>query len=504
MPRRETDPASELRPTHGLVPPNHMDTEAVILSEMLVNPDNYDRVASIIGPDHFYSNANRLIYRCVKAIQERGEIPDVVSVARFAQEKKWLDQIGGTPYLVQIATQTPAAGALLEQHAHSVKTLWRRRSAIAHAQRVAAEGYGDVGDEQAWFEGVEKTFSEIAHDNDSSKIESVARIGARQMARLYEAKASGALVSGIPTGFRKLDFLLSGLHPGDLYIIAARPGMGKTALLGSILRNVARYDPEHPEDTLATLMFSLEQPREQIAMRTLCAEGRASFNRIRNNRLHQDDYDRLNDGLERLSHVPMYIDDQPAITLLEIRAKIRWLEKQLKTGAADVPATRLGAVGVDYMQLMEAELGIRRRGSREQEVSSFSRGLKQLAKDLGVPILALSQLNRKVEDRQDKHPNLSDLRESGAIEQDSDTIMFIYRENYYEPTVEDNKAEVIVAKQRNGPTATVKVAFEAEHMLFRDLNIDEDEELAQMVGAASVSAGGANISDDEVNEDGQF
>lgn len=492
--REQPSPANELKAVAGRTPPNDTDTEAVVLSELLANADSFDRVAAILEPDMFWSMANKRIYAIVKEMQERGETPDTTAIARIAKERQWLDQMGGTPYLVQIATAYPAPGNLLEQHARSLRDLYRRRLAIAQGQRLVAEGYGEIEDDQEWLEGIEKSFSDIAHDSVSSEVEPVGVIAARQMQRLYEARAQGIDVSGVPTGFKKLDFLMSGLHPGDLYIIAGRPGMGKTVLLTTILRNIARYDRNHEEDTLASLMFSLEQPKEQIAMRVLCAEGSASYARVRANHFHNDDYARLNDALGALVNVPLYVDDTSAITLLEIRAKITKLQKQLRSGLAAIKARALGAIGIDYIQLMRAERELRARGSREQEVSSFTQGLKNLAKDLGVPVLALSQLNRGVEQRTDKRPQLNDLRESGAIEQDADAILFLYREGYYKKDG-SRDTEVIIAKQRNGPTETVHVAFEAEHMVFRNLTEHESSKL---------SSEGSGIRDDEVNEDGSF
>lgn len=462
-------PAQDLRVIEGRKPPFDLEAEAIVLSELLVNPEtSFDRVASIISEDKFWSNANRYIFRGIKHLQDQHQLVDIPTVAGVLKEKGWLDKVGGTPYLTQIGQATPAAGPYLEQHAERVRELWRRRMVIARAQQIVAEGYGDVGDGQEWVEKVENDFSVLAHEYSEHRALPVGEVAGDQLVRLFEAQSRGESISGLETGFAKLDHLISGLHAGDLYVIAARPGMGKTAMLTSILMNIAR-----PQQ-VAVMMFSLEQPKEQIGMRILCGEANASFSRVRQNHFHEDDYTKLEKAVLSLKEVPLYIDDKPAITLMEIRAQTRKLQRQIQNGTAPVNAQRLGAIGVDYMQLMKAEREIRIRNSREQEVSSFSQGLKNLAKELGIPVLALSQLNRAVEKRDEKIPNLSDLRESGAIEQDADCIMFLYRKGYYEKTRTDNRCDVIVAKQRNGPTDTIQVAFEPETTQFRSLTDAED------------------------------
>lgn len=490
--REERPPEQELKPVEGRVPPNDLDAEGVVLSALLCEKDAFDRVAPLLDEKHFYSDANRLIYRCIKTMQEQGQLVDAVSIASYAHDKKLLDRIGGTPYLHRIMTAMPAAGAYLEQHVMSIVDRWRRRMVIASAQRISAEGYGDVGDTQAWIESCENTLYDIAHNRVSQEVKSIAEVAGGQFKKLYDDRARGVSVPGIETGFPKLDAMLSGLHPGHLYVIAGRPGMGKTVALTTILRNASRYDEESNALPTATCMFSLEQPSEQIAMRILCAEGQASFARMMQNHFHQDDYNRMNDALGKLFNVPMYIDDTAAITLLEIRAKARKLQRQIERGTASVPAQKLGVIGVDYVQLMGVDKSFRRKNdNREQEVSDFSKGLKRLAKELGVAVVALSQLNRKVEMRPDKRPQLSDLRESGAIEQDADAIIFLYRESYYKKTITDHKTEFMVEKQRNGPTGVVEVKFVPEYMMFRNLLSHEDK-----------LAGG--FDDYEVNPDGSF
>lgn len=473
----KTDPEQELRENEGRPPPYDLTIEAMVLSELLVDDGAFDRVAGILGAEKFWSHANRRIYECVETLRMAGKLVDAASVASLAQERGWLDQIGGTPYITQIATATPAPGPYLEQHAERVRELWRRRRAIALAQMVIAEGYGDVGgDGQSWIEGIEQQYSVLAHEHSRSELVPVGVTSVRELGRIAEGMYRGTL-SGISTGFPKLDHITSGLHPGDLYIFAGRPGMGKTAFLLSLLLNISspRFDENGTElPRLGTALFSLEQPKEQIALRALCGIAGASFTRLRNNHFHQDDLTKLDRATERIQSYPLYVDDKAAITLMEIRAQVRKLKRRFENGTAEVRAKTLIAVGVDYMQLMEAEKEIRRRGSREQEVSSFANGLKRIAKEEQVVMMALSQLNRSVENRSDKRPQLSDLRESGAIEQDADLVGFLYRDAYYSKSRDDNICELDIAKQRNGPTEMMKLAFDAECMRFRSLTSDEE------------------------------
>lgn len=458
--------------TWGKQPPQALDSESMVLAEILREPDGFDRVQGILPEEGFYSDANRKIFGIIMYLHQQNMLVDVTTVAQIARERGCLDQIGGTPYLVDVVTTSPAVGPYLEQHASKVRDMWRRRRVIATAQRIAVEGYGDVGDDQAWVESVEEEFSRIAHEHSPRRIVSVGEVAADEVFRIGEAHRHGTVVSGISTGYAKLDHLISGLHGGDLYVVAGRPGMGKTSFATSLLMNVSK--PQEGTPRRASILFSLEQPKEQIAMRVLCAGSGADFGRIRKNHFHTEDYERMTDYLGTLSTVPLYIDDQPAITLMDLRSEVRKLQRQIESGVSNIPADKLGLIAVDYLQLMQAEKLIRKRGTREEEVSSFTQGLKGLAKELGVPVLALSQLNRRVELRPDKRPQLSDLRESGAIEQDADTIMFLYRDSYYEKTRTDNRCEVIVAKQRNGPTDSMELAFDRDTMSFRSLTTDED------------------------------
>ena len=469
----------------GRVPPSDLDAEGAVLSAALLDADAFDRVQEILRPEHFYADANRRIYEAIVDLQTSGKPVDVISVAGWLRDKGRLAQVGGTPYLAQLSDATPAV-AHVEAHAQAIREKWRVRQVISTCQHFAAEGYGDTGDVQAFVDRAEQAIFDIARIPESSSVVPVKDAIHTAFKILGDAQRRGGGITGIETGFTQLDRQCAGLHAGDLYIVAARPGMGKTAFVLNVAVNVAKprqvdvggepspyLEAPVEEPGHGVLFCSLEMPREQLAARLLASEARVDMGRIRSGRMQRDDWNKLTDGASRLSRLPLWLDDTPALTLLDLRAKIRRLKAELKRAEGAAAAKGLGLVVVDYLQLMQ---GRRDAGSREQEISELSRGLKQLAKEMQVPVLALSQLNRAVETRttKDKRPQLSDLRESGAIEQDADTIMFIYRDEYYfRDSPDKGVAEIIVAKQRNGPTGKVMTKFSSEYTRFDNLAPDE-------------------------------
>ncbi|HWZ89552.1 MAG TPA: replicative DNA helicase, partial [Polyangiaceae bacterium] len=365
---------------------------------------------------------------------------------------------------------------------------WRLRQLISICQKFAAEGYGDTGEVQGFIDQAEQSVFDIARIAQSSNVVSVRDAIKGAFEILGEAARRGGGITGIATGYPELDKQVAGLHAGDLYIVAARPGMGKTSFVLNLAANIARpqrvevnpdseayFDAAVEEPGYGVLFCSLEMPREQLASRMLASEARVDMSRIRSGKLQRDDWNKLTDAASRLGRLPIWLDDTPALTLLDLRAKIRRLQAELKRGEGGKTSKGLGLVAVDYLQLMQ---GRRDAGSREQEISELSRGLKQLAKEMKIAVLALSQLNRAVETRtsKDKRPQLSDLRESGAIEQDADTIMFIYRDEYYfKDSPDKGIAELIIAKQRNGPTGKVMTKFTSEYTRFDNLAPEEYE-----------------------------
>jgi replicative DNA helicase len=466
-----------------------------VLSAILLSREALDRVLEILKPEHFYSDANGRIYEAATALALAGTPIDIVSVASYLRDREKLAQIGGPSYLAQLADATPAV-AHVGAHAQVVYEKWRVRALIATCQRVAAEGYGDVGVVQQFIDGAEQSIYELARTASQSSVQPINLVLRAAFQQITAAAERGDRITGIPTGFEKLDGKTAGLHAGDLMIVAARPGMGKTSFVLNLgvnvasPRTIAQPGPgeggagvERQEPGAGVCVFSLEMPREQLAVRMVCAEGRVDVGKVRQGYLQPDDWRRLTEAASYLSSLPIWIDDTSALGILELRAKCRRIQAEYNREATSTtPERRVGLVVVDYLQLMKGRDGV---NSREQEISEISRGLKQLAKELGVAVIALSQLNRAVETRttKDKRPQLSDLRESGAIEQDADTIVFIYRDEYYNAETTNAKgiAELIIAKQRNGPTGKVLTRFTASCTRFDNLaqgdypELDADE-----------------------------
>lgn len=472
QPPQRVDPP----PVAGRVPPHDLDAEAAVLSAVLLDRDALDRVLEILKPEHFYSEANGRIFQAAQALALSMTPIDIVSVASWLRDREWLQKMGGTAYLAQLADATPAVGHVAA-HAKVVHEKWRLRQLIATCQRVSAEGYGDVGEVQEFIDGAEQAIFELAHTGNQQRSDVTMGEAIREcFTELVAAAERGDRLTGIPTGYDRLDAKTAGLQEGDLTIVAARPGMGKTSFVLNLATNVAA-PRQHPKDETKQIMgfgvcvFSLEMPRKQLAGRAVCSEARMDLGRMRNNMLQPKDWTALTDNGAFLSNLPIWITDAPAIGILDIRAKVRRRQAEFNREETETtPARRVGLVVVDYLQLMK---GSENAQSREQEISEISRGLKGLAKELKVHVIALSQLNRAVETRstKDKRPQLSDLRESGAIEQDADNIIFIYRDDYYrEDSDRKGIAELIIAKQRNGPTGKVFVRFSASSTRFDNLD----------------------------------
>jgi replicative DNA helicase len=481
----------------GRVPPHDLDAEAAVLSAVLLEREALDKVLETLKPEHFYAESNRRIYEAALELSTKGVPIDIVSVAGALRDHERLAQVGGGAYLAQLVDSVPSV-AHVETYARRVREKWRVRQLIATCQRVAAEGYGDVGEVQQFVDGAEQAIYEIARTPEATSVQRIEPIIRSVFEQITELARRGERITGVPTGFERLDAKTAGLHDGELTIVAARPGMGKTSFVLNIAVNVASpkalvttgsdaglddldAGEAREEPGLGVAVFSLEMPREQLASRMVCAEGRVEVGKMRQGFLQDKDWNNLTQAASFLYRLPIWIDDTPSLNVLELRAKVRRLQAEYNRqgpdpgregGAGALPARRIGLVIVDYLQLMSGNMYT---SSREQEISEISRGLKRLAKELRVPVIALSQLNRAVETRgsKDRRPQLSDLRESGAIEQDADNIIFIYRDDYYEADSEQRGiAELLVAKQRNGPTGKVKVRFEAAFTRFDNLAPD--------------------------------
>ena len=389
------------------------------------------------------------------------------TILRFREElaaRKQLERVGGDAYLFELTDTLPSVENIAS-HAEIVREKSTVRSLIAACHDIAARGYEDYGELAPFLDEAESSVFGVAKERQKNPYEHVKDVVMRTFEAIHEAAKRGEAITGLPTGFSRLDRMTAGMHPGDLVIVAGRPGMGKTSFALNVGLNAceARKCP--------VAIFSLEMPKQQLVSRMLCSEARVDGNRLRTGQLIRDDWPKLAQAAGMLSEMPLFIDDTPAISVLELRAKAR----RLKSEAG------LGLIVIDYMQLMRSGT---RNDSREQEISEISRSLKALAKELELPVIALSQLNRGVEARgvKDKRPQLSDLRESGAIEQDADTIWFIYRDEVYNRDSEDRGvAEVIVGKQRAGPTGTCRVRFFADYTRFDNL-AEEDQHLDSPAG----------------------
>jgi len=452
----------------GRVPPHNLNAEAAVLSACMIDRSAFDALEGKLAPEQFYSEAHGLIFDAIAWLCERGTPCDIVQVAERLNNIGRIAQIGGTAYLTSIINETPAV-ANAASHAAIIREKWRLRELSAMCLHSAAQCY--LNDDPSSVIGeLDGELIALAGDDHGTDLVRIGTVVDSVLKTTRKMADSGKTTTGHQTGFTRYDNLTSGLHDGDLTIVAARPGMGKTSLVLNMAVNVSATENEEKEHDLMSLIFSLEMPREQLANRMVCSEARVDSWKSRSPRyLNQGDWQRLIAAEGFLKNLPILIDDTSGLSLSALRTKVRSAKLEWERPNGDGERKRrIALVVVDYLQLMKGRDGVQ---SREQEISEISRGLKGLAKEFKVPVIALSQINRAVESRAGKkRPQISDLRESGAIEQDADNICFIYRDDYYDKKTTDQKiAELIVAKQRNGPTATVKVRFDSEYTRFDNL-----------------------------------
>jgi replicative DNA helicase len=475
-------PARKIEPAiiAGRVPPHDLDAEAAVLSAILLSRDALDRVLELLKPEHFYSDANGRIFDAMMQLAAAGTPIDIVSVASYLRDRERLAHVGGPTYLGQLADATPAV-AHVGAHAQVVHEKWRLRALIATCQRVAAEGYGDVGDPQLFVDSAEQAIYELSRTVRRKTGATMWEAINQSFRQIMAAVESGGGVTGVSTGFAKIDARTAGLHSGELMIVAARPGMGKSSLVLDMTRHASAprrvVAPGGAETVLpghGVVIFSLEMPTPQVARRMTCSESRVDVGRARTGKLDRNEMNRLIDAGEALKTRPVFIEDAP-LGLLELRARVRRHQADYDRAAtATTPAQKIRVVVVDYLQLMQTREGL----SRHEALGEITRGLKRLAKELDVAVICLSQLNRSVESRNDKRPLLSDLRESGNIEEDADVVAFVFRDEYY--TREKSKlhgiAEVDFAKIRDGQTGRVFLRYTASCTSFDNLAVDPDEE----------------------------
>jgi len=443
------------------LPPQNLEAEQSVLGAIIIDNEALPKAMEVLGGDEdFYKDSHKRIYRAMLELFNRGEPVDIITLTDYLRKTDELESIGGIAYLSFLANSILTA-ANVRYHSKIVREKALLRSLLNAASHIASKVYEDDLEADEMVDYAEKIIFEIAENRikvSFSNVKDIMKDTFKSIQHLYEKKEA---VTGIPSGFKDLDELTAGFQRGDLIIIGGRPGMGKTAFA----MNIAQHVGINIKEPVA--IFSLEMSKEQLGIRMLCSEAMVNSSNVRKGYINKDDWPKLTSAASRLGGAPIFIDDSSAITVLEIRAKARRLK--LEHGG-------LGLVIIDYLQLMRSRGSFERR---EQEISDISRSLKALAKELKVPVIALSQLNRDVEKRPNKKPVLADLRESGAIEQDADVIIFLYREEIYNKTnpAIKGKAEVILEKQRNGPTDIVNLTFLDDSTRFVDyINVSYDME----------------------------
>ena len=441
-------------PTVGArIPPHNLDAEQSVLGAMLLSRDAIAAVAETITADDFYKPAHGHIYEAVTALYGSGHPVDPVTVAEELERSGLLESVGGAATLISIQDRTPAT-TNASRYAQIVSELALLRRMIGVANEIAELGYQRPDDVIKAVDEAEARIYDVAQRRLTTSTSAIRDLLSASLDRLEHLYEQGDALTGTPTGYLDLDDLLSGLQPSALVVVGARPAMGKTSFALGLAANAA-LSSGSPRPVL---VFSLEMSQVEITQRLLCSQAKVDASRIRNGKLSADDWTKISHTVGRLAEAPIWIDDNPNVSVMEIRSKAR----RLKSKIGD-----LGLIVVDYIQLMSGRAGAE---SRQVEVAEISRGLKILARELEVPVVALAQLNRSLEARTEKRPMLSDLRESGSLEQDADVVMFLYRDEVYNPESADaGMAEVLVAKHRAGPTGLVRLAFNGKYTLFENM-----------------------------------
>ena len=458
MPHKDKAISSD--PLLNKTPPQDIDAEASILSAIFINNDNLGDVLEILSADDFYKGAHKKIYQAIVDLAVKDEPADLVTVANRLKEKEELDSVGGPAYLASISDTAPVAVNAVH-YAKIIKGKASLRQLISTSSSIIERCMQDQGNFEDIMDEAEASIFNISEKKAKGSFQSLGDLINLNIDKLEDQQGKAGGLSGLSTGYTRLNNITSGLQKSDLIILAARPSMGKTAFALNIARNIALHERK------PVAVFSLEMSNQQLSMRLLTSEARIDSNRLRTGFISQEDWQNATDAAGILNELPIFIDDTPNITAMEVRTKARKLYQ--KHGD-------LGAIIIDYLQLMKPPF---RSDRRDLEIAEISRALKALAKELDVPVMALSQLNRMLEQRSDKRPLMSDLRESGALEQDADIIAFIYRDDVYNKEPDNPKkgqAEIIVAKNRNGATGTAVMHFFGEYTRFEELAPDTYQE----------------------------
>ncbi len=431
--------------------PRSEEAEMAVLGSMLLEEDAISQAIELLNPNVFYKDSHKKIFSTISDIYSENKPVDLITITEALKVQGVLDEIGGASYIAAL-TQTVPTAANIKHYAKIVREKYILRSLITTGTQIVSEAYSAQAETEGLLDRAEKMIFEITSrktDSSSVSIKEIVKDSIETIDGLYQRKEN---VTGVATGFHEFDIMTAGLQPSDLVVVAGRPSMGKSALAGCIAEHAGIIEK------IPTLIFSLEMSKEQLVQRMLCSHARVDMHKVRTGFLSQSDWPKLTNSAGILAESPIFIDDTPAISALELRAKARRLKSQ----------HNIGLVIVDYLQLMRSSNAS--SDNRQQEISEISRAMKALAREISAPVIAISQLSRAVEARADRRPQLSDLRESGAIEQDADLVVLLLREEYYNPTPENRGiAEVIVAKQRNGPVGSLNLAFIKEYTKFENL-----------------------------------
>jgi replicative DNA helicase len=435
----------------GRNPPQNISAEQAALGSMLLQEDAILHGVDILRPEDFYQKSHQNIFKCILELFEKSRGVDLVTLTEELNRKNLLEEIGGVTYLTNLINSVPTA-ANIEHYIKIIEEKSILRNLINNATKIVSMGYEEKEDAKILLDKAEHLVFEISDRNIRQSFVPIKEIIQDSYEKIEDLYHRGGFITGVPSGYEELDDITTGFQPSELIVVAGRPGMGKTAFC----MNIAQYVSINKNIPVA--IFSLEMSKSQLVQRMLCSEARIDSHNLRKGRLAEVDWAPLSMAAGRLASAPIFIDDSAGISGLEIRAKARRLKAQCN----------LGLVIIDYLQLMQTAGRVE---NRQQEISEISRSLKGLARELNVPVVAVSQLSRAVEQREERRPRLSDLRESGAIEQDADLVIFIYREEYYKPKTEKKGiSEIIISKQRNGPTGKVDLTFIKEYAKFENLS----------------------------------
>lgn len=444
-----------MNPGNGHQLPQNVDAESSLLGAILIDSDAVVKVADKITASDFFDHRHRHIYEAVTQLYERRKPIDVLTLSDQLKSNEFLDSVGGAAYLAELTNFVPSASHA-DEYAEIIAQKAMRRRLIKTGQEVSDYGFDETKELKDLIEDAERKLFEVSGQSVKQTIVSIESILEASFDRLDELHKDKGKIRGVPTGFKDLDDVLAGLQRSDLFILAARPAMGKTALMLNLAHNVAVLAKQ------PVLLFSLEMSKEQLVDRLLSMESGVDAWALRTGNLTDEDFERIGAAMGKLSEAPIYIDDTPGITVSELRTKARREAHQQGS---------LGLIIIDYLQLMSGGGKYADFGNRVQEISEISRGLKGIARELNVPLIAASQLSRSVESRSPQIPQLADLRESGSIEQDADIVTFIYREDYYNPETERKGiTDLLIKKHRNGPTADVELYFDRKKQRFRSVD----------------------------------